>query len=628
MSRTRFRIVTKISATFGVMLLLFGIVVFHALANLRHLARLSDEMNRIRSVQRLTEQALRLVDLEFASISAFLITGHPEQRRLAERAAQQLTGTIAQLQSMVPSGQGGELVPSAVAGAQRYQESMRPLFALTDDTAHQASELLKSAGDPREQLQATLTELLNYGDVLLDQARSRQIAIERRAWMTIFGGGLLAAALAGTMTVLLIRAIVAPLRQVAEMARHVADGDLTVPELRVLNRDEIADMATAVNDMLAGLKQLVGAMKTSVRSVRAASEELTVASRQAASGATEVGSAVGQVAAGVSEQAQASEEIHQAVDQLSQTIAHIAAGAQRMTDEVQDTQKLLQRMADVVETVSGSAERIDKRAEQAAAIASRGAEVVEQTLAAIGRIREAANDTVDRIRGLGRFSAQVGQITEVISGIAEQTNLLALNAAIEAARAGEHGRGFAVVADEVRKLAERSAASAREIANLIEQIQAATAHAVRSTGYVMSEVEHGGALADQTGVALREILDSVRGVTSEMESVTRSVKELRASAEQVVRAFDAVAAVTEESTAATEQMEAGARQVSRSVDQVATVIQENAAAAEQVSERVAELRTVATQVAELAEQLNRAMEALERQVARFRTEATVGAQEA
>ena len=193
-------------------------------------------------------------------------------------------------------------------------------------------------------------------------------------------------------------------------------------------------------------------------------------------------------------------------------------------------------------------------AQQTAAVAQEGSETVGQTVAGIAEIRDAVLSTARKIEDLGKSSQKIGEIVQVISGIADQTNLLALNAAIEAARAGEHGKGFAVVADEVRKLAERSATSAEEIAELIQSMQAGVDEAIAAMNLGTERVEHGTELARHAGEALERILHAVRGLHAQIESIAADAEQMRLGIQRVAESMDHVASITEHNTAATEEM--------------------------------------------------------------------------
>lgn len=308
-----------------------------------------------------------------------------------------------------------------------------------------------------EKVQATVAVLRQRVANASEAASAESAAVAKQSELVVIGMAVLAMLLGVSIAIYLSRSISRPVHLAAATAVRVARGDLAVAELQVRTRDEVEEMARAFNQMVLNLRQLIGGVTASAESVLAASEELSAAS----------------------EQARVADEVRKTMEQLQQTNQQMATGAQQTAAQVQQSAHNLSRVVSAIDSVAASAEDVSVSANQAAVTARNGAEVVEKTVTGMERIQEAVGQSAERIRNLEQLSSQIGEITQVISGIADQTNLLALNAAIEAARAGEHGRGFAVVAEEVRKLAERSSSSAREIGGLIHGIQNRTAEAVR-----------------------------------------------------------------------------------------------------------------------------------------------------
>ena len=399
---------------------------------------------------------------------------------------------------------------------------------------------------------------------------------------------------------------------------RLAEGDLTVQPLNVTSTDELGQMARSFNEMLQGLKQLVGDISESARSVSTAAEDLTAAAEQSAAAAGNAAGAVQQLANGAAGQAQSTEEVHTTMEQLHQTTQQIADGAQQTASEIQQSLDLLNQMAALIDEAAITTDDVKERANKATETARDGGTVVKRTIDGMNRIRAVVGESTDRITKLEELSLEIGNITETISGISDQTNLLALNAAIEAARAGENGRGFAVVAEEVRKLAERSDASAREIADLISTIQQRTSEAVQAMEVGNTEVASGSELAEEAGRALEAIAVIVEEAAQGMNRVSEATEQVRGNAERVVKAFDSVAAVTEENTAGSEEMAAAASEVARSMEEAAPAAQQNAAAAEELSSTIEELSASSEEVSASATDLSDVAERLIQHVSQFR----------
>ncbi|MGE5673105.1 MAG: methyl-accepting chemotaxis protein [Mycobacterium leprae] len=476
----------------------------------------------------------------------------------------------------------------------------------------------KEHSDAIAALQASHTPLLNALGSVITAYGTETTTLSGRAVIQLVVG------LAAVVAILLlgwfytIRTVVRPLRVSATRLRQLATGDLTASTLNYRARDEVGAIAAAYNQLIELLPPLLCEIAGNARAVLAAADELATSSGHAAQAAEGAAEAVGQVAAGTSNQARDADDVGQTMEQLRQTIQQIAEGATSSADEVQAAGRLLTQAMNNLEAMTNDAVKVADRAKQAAATAQNGAGVVESTVEGMGRIREVVGQSTMRIQELEQLSTQIGEITAVISDISEQTNLLALNAAIEAARAGEHGRGFAVVADEVRKLAERSSRSAQEIAGLIHNIQERTASAVSAMETGNAEVEDGSRMAVEAGRALKEILDSSHRAANEVAAIARSAGQVRQDSQNVVEAFQAMAAVTEENTAATEEMASGSAKVAQAIMRISDVSRDNAASAQEVSASVEELTAASAEVASSAARLKGVAANLIGQVSQFK----------
>lgn len=202
--------------------------------------------------------------------------------------------------------------------------------------------------------------------------------------------------------------------------------------------------------------------------------------------------------------------------------------------ELNQVDEVIKNISLAIDCVSDDSQKVSENTERALDVANKGEEIVRDTVDGMDEIKQTFSSAAELIDDLGRHSNQIGEIIEVIDDIAEQTNLLALNAAIEAARAGEHGKGFAVVADEVRKLAEKSSRSTREIADLIKQIQNSTTHAVNSMNSGTESINKGTKLVGKTNEVLNDIKESIMAIVNQIQNTVASAEELSSSAKSVV----------------------------------------------------------------------------------------------
>jgi methyl-accepting chemotaxis protein len=400
-------------------------------------------------------------------------------------------------------------------------------------------------------------------------------------------------------------------------ATTISENDLTTSVTPKSAKDELGNSFAR---MIAGLRDAVTLIAESANAVTSASAQLATASEQSGEATSQIATTIQQVALGTAQQTAGVTKTSSSVEQMSRAIDGVAKGAQEQAKAISQASQITSRINTAIEQVANNAQAVTRDSAQAATYSRDGAKTVKETITGMEAIRAKVGLSAAKVEEMGTRSEEIGAIVETIEDIASQTNLLALNAAIEAARAGEQGKGFAVVADEVRKLAERSSLATKEIAALIKGIQKTVSEAVTAMQASAKEVESGVTLAHSAGEVLENILGAAEAVYKQAEDAGKAAAKVGAAAAELVEAVDTVSAVIEENTAATEEMAANSTELTQAIENIASVSEENSAAVEEVSASTEEVSAQVEEVSASATSLMEMAQKLQQVVSRFKLE--------
>jgi methyl-accepting chemotaxis protein len=392
----------------------------------------------------------------------------------------------------------------------------------------------RAIGQYKEAIHAT-EKMVNDFSTSMRTSMDEMVIVAYRGAKTIHVSmlalGMAAALLALLQSIFIVRTITIPLGRLVFAAESVASGDLTTT-IAVSSNDETGQLMKTMNTMSENLHAIISQVSDTSSQVATASNQLHSIAEQIATGAEEIATQTGSIAT-------ASEEISATSGDIAQNCQMAAEGAQKASQSARN-----------------------------------GAEVVENTVMVMGQIAERVQESARTIEGLGVRSDQIGAIIGTIEDIADQTNLLALNAAIEAARAGEQGRGFAVVADEVRALAERTTRATREIGEMIKAIQNETRGAVAAMEQGVRQVESGTMEAARSGEALREILEQINSVAMQVNQIATAAEEQTATTVEIAGNMTQITDVVHVTAHGASQSAAAARQLHGKAEELYRLVQQ------------------------------------------------------
>jgi methyl-accepting chemotaxis protein len=508
----------------GILLLLLGLMSFNAMKQLRQ-TTVQLESNIVPTLAVLGELNLSFAQMREFTLRLFLLDEPAEQAKQLQKISelnQQIEQDLTKYKVLIAIDGEQQAFDKAYKNYQLYlQGQTRLINLLQQNDRLQATELQDNEMGPLgDQITTGLRELKQLNqDFAATEAKTSLAAFDTMRWQMI-GLVVLALLLAAVLATVLTNSITRPLRTAVLSANRIADNDLR-EQMVVEGQDEVTQLAVALAQMQQNLRQTLQLIANS------------------------------------------SNQLASAAEQLNSVTDENARGVQLQNDEIQQAATAVTEMSSAVDEVAKTAQATSEASADSARSAAVGRQQVRQTISSIEQMNSDVAQSVEVVQQLAVQAQDIGKVLDVIRAIAEQTNLLALNAAIEAARAGEAGRGFAVVADEVRALAGRTQVSTREIEQLIQQIRQGTGTAVQVMAQSAERARSAAEVAQEAGHALETINNQIGLINDRNMVIASAAEEQSKVAREVDRNIVNISDLASQSAASAAQTTAAAQELSR-----------------------------------------------------------------
>ncbi|KOY80639.1 methyl-accepting chemotaxis protein [Lysinibacillus macroides] len=547
----------KLNVTFITFILLLAIAIGSNFINLDRIENQTDEAIERRIEQLLSIKGIRQeVTEQGLYVRSLILSPSTENKEKLLTTAKELTESIARLGESSKSIKMKELHEKLNTSNEQFSVEMPKVIAAVEegDTV-QATTILNTAIQQINLDTFTITEEMEqYQLAQVNEIKTSLSSLQTSA-RTVSGIILaISIAIAVGLMFYVRRAITNPLQRLMGSAAVIGDGDLSQEDVMITSKDELGKLAAIFNNMKNNLRGLIVHIQSNAEQLSASAEELSASA----------------------------EEMTATTEDVTRQATETAESSQLASGAANESAVAMEETAHGIQRIAEASQQLHTSSLYASETATNGTEIIADAKKQMDTINESTSTVNELVQKLAKQTEEIGHITKVITDITEQTNLLALNAAIEAARAGEHGKGFAVVADEVRKLAEESKASANSITMLTTEIQQDTENVERAMTNSLASVQDGVVVITKAGESFATIVGAVGEMTHQIQEVSATAEELSASAEQVS------ASVTEIAT--------GAKNITSNIDTVAAAMEEQSATMNEVT-------NVATALSENAQEL-------------------------
>ncbi len=481
-----------------------------------------EALDRLETKARILGSSLKAQSSLFFASAIFEDMRRSERKFLVERDSDSVQSYLEDAERMQgplrSAGISAEETAKVTKALDAYTGEFRNVVTLTESGEQLSNDMV-----------ATARRVMESANSLREAQVNRMESERRQATALIFGATGIAVLLGILMAYLITKAITSPINHAVSIATEVASGNLSI-HIDNNRTDEIGRLMAALATMVTGLRELVRSIESGAADIAASAEQLSTVT--------------GQTSNGINLQKHETDQVAAAMNQMTATVADVARNAEQAFTVAAD----------------------------AASQATEGELEVRETVSQVNRLTQEVNQSMEIIHGLQGETANIGTVLDVIKSVAEQTNLLALNAAIEAARAGEQGRGFAVVADEVRSLAQRTQSSAQEIESLVSSLQSSAETSVTAMEASASLASDTLKRATATGASIGRITQSVEEIKQYNSQIATASEQQTSVAEEINRNITSIRDITDQSAASSNQTANASSELARLGGELQTLI--------------------------------------------------------